>query len=240
VTDSAEVSVGPVPIGGPGDKAVLSCASLNENLHGTHPRKAFTLWRDAGQIKTQSWRVAYAGVTSLAMAAETKALGVGAVYGMSMAPGNDFFATLVWPGTSNAMARLQLVSLAADGAMSTYASTKFAESPLTFAPLHSEGSDAAVTYTTPEGQLAVAVWRFAAPGSGSPARAVLASKVGGEQPTPVRLANLMPDDDSDTTVPLVTLSGAAGGTLRLVSWRFRKGLDYVPVGQTPIGTVTKP
>ena len=142
---------------------------------------------------------------------------------MSMAPGNDFFATLVWPGTSNATARLHLVSLAADGAMSTYASTEFAESPLTFAPLHSEGSDAAVTYTTPEGQLAVAVQRFVAPGSGSPARAVLASKVGGEQPTPVRLASLMPDDDSDTTVPLVTLSGAAGGTLRVVSRRFRKG-----------------
>jgi hypothetical protein len=68
------------------------------------------------------------------MAAETKALGVGAVYGMSMAPGNDFFATLVWLDTSNAMALLQLVSLAADGAMSTYASTEFAESPLTFAP----------------------------------------------------------------------------------------------------------
>jgi hypothetical protein len=68
---------------------------------------------------------------------------------------------------------------------------------------------------------------------------VLASKVGGEQPTQVRLASLMPDD-SDTAVPLVTLSGAAGGALRLVSWRFRKGLDYVPVGQTPIGTVTKP
>jgi len=119
VTDSAEVSVGPVAVGGPGDKAVLSCASLNENLHGAHPRKAFTLWREAGQIKTQSWRVAYAGVTPLATAAETKPLGVGAVYGMSMAPGDDFFATLVWPGTSNATTRLQLVSLAADGAMST-------------------------------------------------------------------------------------------------------------------------
>ena len=69
---------------------------------------------------------------------------------------------------------------------------------------------------------------------------MLASKVGGEQPTQVRLASLMPDDDSETTVPLVTLSGAAGGALRLVSWRFRKGLDYVLVGQTPIGTVTKP
>jgi hypothetical protein len=240
VTDSGEVSVGPVALGGPGDKVALSCASLNENHNGAHPRKAFTLWRDAGQIKTRSWRVAYAGLTSLATAVETKPLGVGVVYGMSMAPGDDFFATLVWPGASNTTSRLRLVSLAADGAMSTYASAEIAEIATTFAPLHSRGSDTAVAYSTPLGQLAVAAWRFAAPGSSSPARTVLASKVGGEQPTQVRLVSMPPDDDSDDTVPLVTLSHAAGGALRLVSWRFRKALDYVPAGPPPTWTGTKP
>jgi hypothetical protein len=240
VTDSAEVSIDQVAPGGTGDKVTLSCASLNETLHGAHPRKAFTLWRDAGQIKTQSWRVAYADVTPLATTAETKPLGVGAVYGMSLAPGADIFATLVWPGASNATARLQLVSLAADGAMSTYASDEIVETPTTFAPLHSDGGDAAVAYTTPLGQLAVAAWRFAAPGGSGPARTVLASKVSGEQPTQVRLTSLMPDDDNTSTVPLVTLHGDAGGALRLVSWRLRKTLDYLPAGPSPIGTVNKP
>jgi hypothetical protein len=49
VTDSAEVSVAPVANGGPGDKAALSCASLNEIVHGAESRRALTLWRDAGQ-----------------------------------------------------------------------------------------------------------------------------------------------------------------------------------------------
>ncbi|MGZ5185909.1 MAG: hypothetical protein ACXWCO_12460 [Caldimonas sp.] len=231
VSDSAAVSIGPVALGGPGDKVALSCASLNEDRNGAHPRKAFTLWRDAGQIKTRSWRVAHAGLTSLATTTEPKPLGVGAVHGMSMAPGDDIFATVVWPGASNATGRLQLVSLAADGAMSAYASAEIAEIPTTFARLHSQGSDTAVAYKTPEGHLAVAAWRFAAPGSGSPTRTVLASKVGVEQPTQVRLASLMPSDDENATAPLVTLSRAATGALRLVSWRFKKTPDYVPAGQ---------
>ncbi|HEY2558984.1 MAG TPA: hypothetical protein VGI48_04650 [Caldimonas sp.] len=240
VTDSAEVSVGPAGHGGTGDKVVLSCASVNENHNGAQPRKALTLWRDAGQIRTRSWRVAHAGVTSLASAAETKPLGVGAVHGMSMTQGNDFFATLVWPGASNATARLQLVSLAAGGAMSTYASAEFAEAPTTFARLQTYGSDAAVAYTTPEGHLAVAAWRFAAPGSTSAARTVLASKVGTEQPTEVRLASLIPlDDNEDDTVRLVTLNRVAAGALRLVSWQFRK-FDYYPTPHPTSDNATGP
>jgi hypothetical protein len=38
------------------------------------------------------------GVTPLASAAEAKALGIGVVHGMSIAQGNDVFATVVWPG----------------------------------------------------------------------------------------------------------------------------------------------
>jgi hypothetical protein len=49
----------------------------------------------------------------------------------------------------------------------------------------------------PGGHLAVAAWRFAAPGSAGAARTVLASKAGTEQPTQVRLASLMPASDSD-------------------------------------------
>jgi hypothetical protein len=241
VTDSAEVSVGPVALGGPGDKVALSCASLNEIVNGAHPRQAFTLCRDAGQIKTRSWRVAYAGVTSLASAAETKALGIGFVHGMSAAQGSDVFATVVWPGASNGTARLQLVSLAAQGAMTMYASAEIAEIPGAFAPLQSQGCDAAVAYTTPEGHLAVAAWRFAAPGSAGAARTVLASKVGTEQPTQVRLASLVPASDSDDDpVSLVTLSRVAAGSLRLVSWRLHKTFVLGPIGSTPIGIATKP
>lgn len=243
VTDSAEVSIGPVALGGPGDKVALSCASLNEIHNGKHPRQALTLWRDAvaGEIKTRSWRVAAAGVTSLASAAETKPLGVGLVHGMSVAPGNDVFATVVSPGASNATARLQLVSLAAGGAMSVYASAEIAEDPDAFARLQSQGCDAAVAYTTPEGHLAVAAWRFAAPGSAGTARTVLASKVGTEQPTHVRLASLVPASDSDDDpVSLVTLSRVAAGSLRLVSWRLHKTPIFGPAGSTPIGVATKP
>jgi hypothetical protein len=240
VTDSCEVTVGPVAAGGPGDKVALSCASVNETINGTHPRKAFTLWRDAGQIKTQSWRAAGAGVTSLASAAETKALGVGIVYGMSAAQGNDMFATVVWPGASNATARLQLVSLDAGGAMSVYGSTEIAEIPRSLARLQYYGGDAAVAYMTPEGHLGVAAWRFAAPGSADTTRTVLAAKVGTEQPTQVRLASLVPTSDSDADpVQLVTLSRVAAGLLRLVSWRLHKTFIFSPIGPTPIGHVTK-
>ena len=241
VTDSAEVSVGPVAVGGPGDKVALSCASVNEIHNGAHPRKAFTLCRDAGQIKTRSWRVAGAGVTSLAAAAETKPLGIGVVHGMSIAQGNDVFATVVWPGASNTTARLQLVSLAAGGAMSMYGSAEIVEMPEAFARLHSYGCDAAVAYKTPEGHLAVAAWRFATPGSTGAARAVLASKAGTEQPTQVRIASLLPVGGSDDDpVSLVTLSRVAAGSLRLVGWRLHKTLVYGPVGSTPIGIGTKP
>jgi hypothetical protein len=243
VTDSAEVVVGPVAAGGPGDKVALSCASLNEIVNGAEPRKAFTLCRDAntGQIKTRSWRVAGAGVTSLASAAETKALGMGIVHGMSIPQGNDVFATVVWPGASNATARLQLVSLAAGGAMSVYGSAEFVELPRSFARLQYYGTDAAVAYTTPLGHLAVAAWRFATPGSASAARTVLAQKEGTEQPTQVRLASLIPASDSDDDpVALVTLSHVAAGALRLVSWRLHRTLVYAPVGPTPTVIGTKP
>jgi len=240
VTDSAEVVVGPVALGGPGDKVALSCASANEVVNGAHPRKAFTLCRDAGQIKTRSWRVASAGVTSLASAAETKPLGIGMVHGMSIAQGNDVFATVVWPGASNDTARLQLVSLATGGAMNVYASAEIAEIPRVFARLQWYGCDAAVAYTTPVGHLAVAAWRFAAPGSASAARSVLAHKEGTEQPTQVRLATLIPSSGSDDDpVSLVTLSRVAAGSLRLVCWRLHKTLVYGPVGPTPVGNVTK-
>jgi hypothetical protein len=71
-----------------------------------------------------------------------KALGVGVVHGMSVAQGNDVFATVVWPGASNATARLQLVSVGAHSAMSVYASAEIAEIAETFAPLQSHGCDA--------------------------------------------------------------------------------------------------
>jgi hypothetical protein len=240
VTDSCEVTAGPVALGGPGDKVALSCATQNEIVNGAHPRTALTLWRDAGQIKTRSWRIAYTGVTALASAAETKPLGIGIVYGMSIAQGNDLFATAVWPGASNATARLQLVSLATSGAMSVYGSVEIAETPRAFARLGWYGSDAAVAYTTPEGHLAVAAWRFAAPGSNSATRTVLAAKAGTEQPTQVRIASLLPASGSDDDpVSLVTLSHAAG-SLRLVSWRLHKTVDFTPIGSTPIGIGTKP
>ena len=238
VTDSGEVSAGPVALGGPGDKVALSCASVNEIFNGAHPRKALTLWRDAGQIKTRSWRLAYSGVTSLFSAAETKPLGIGIVHGMSIAQGNDLFATAVWPGASNATARLQLVSLASGGAMTVYGSAEIAEIPRAFARLGWYGSDAAVTYTTPEGHLAVAAWRFAAPGSAAAARTVLASKASSDQPTQARLASLLPASGSDNDpVSLVTLSRVPAGLLRLVSWRLHKTIDFVPI---PIGILNKP
>jgi hypothetical protein len=111
-----------------------------------------------------------------------------------------------------------------------------AENPETFARLQSQGCDAAVAYKTPLGLLAVAAWRFAAPGSASAALTVLASKVGGEQPTSIRIASLVPasEDDNDP-VTLVTLSCNAGGALRLVSWRLHRGLASSPVGSNPIG-----
>jgi hypothetical protein len=216
VTDMAEVRHDPVATGGTGDKVALSCASLNETVNGTSPRRVLTLWREAFDIKTRSWRVADAGVTSLASAAETKPLGVGIVHGMSVTQGNDVFATVVWPGASNSTSRLQLVSVGAHGAMTIYAS--------------------AVAYKTPLGLLAVAAWRFAAPGSVNAARTVLASKVGGEQPTSIRIASLLPASENDNDpVTLVTLSCNAGGALRLVSWRLHRGLASSPVGSNPIG-----
>ncbi len=233
VIDSAEVTTGPHTLGGSGDKVAVSCASLNEVHDHKHPRTALTLWRDAGQVRTRSWRIANAGVTSLASATETKALGVGVVHGMSMAQNDDFFATLVSPGASNATATLQLVALGASGAMNPYATAEIAESPTTFARLRASGNDAAVAYKTPEGHLAVAAWRFAAPGSGSAPRTVLASRVGTEQPTQVRIASLVPAGDDDP-VPLVTLNRVAAGSLRLVSWRFHQ-TSVGPVGPGPVG-----
>jgi hypothetical protein len=94
---------------------------------------------------------------------------------------------------------------------------------------------------TPEGHLAVAAWRFAAPGSVGAARTVLAAKVGTEQPTSVRLASLVPASDSDDDpVSLVTLDCVAAGSLRLVSWRLHKTPGLEPVGSAPIGVATKP
>jgi len=63
---------------------------------------------------------------------------------MSAAQGKDMFATVVWPGASNATARLQLVSLDAGGAMSVYGSAEIAETPRSFARLQTYGGDAAV------------------------------------------------------------------------------------------------
>jgi hypothetical protein len=158
-------------------------------------RKALTICRDAGQIKTRSWRVAGAGVTSLATAAETKGLGIGAVHGMSIAQGNDVFATVVRPGASNETSRRQLISLAANGAMSVYASAEIDQIPV-FARLR-QGTDATVAYKTGDGHLALAAWRFAAPGGGGAARTVLAAKVGVELPTQVRLTTIVPPDNDD-------------------------------------------
>jgi hypothetical protein len=94
---------------------------------------------------------------------------------------------------------------------------------------------------TPEGHLAVAAWRFAAPGSASATRTVLAAQAGTEQPTQVRLATLLPASGSDDDpVSLVTLSHVAAGSLRLVSWRLHRTLLLEPIGSTPIGIVTKP
>ena len=238
VLDSAAVYLGPVAVAGAGDKVTLACASLNENDNGAHPRKALTLCRDSGQIKTRSWRIAGAGVTSLATAAEAKPLGIGAAHGMSITQGNDIFATVFWPGASNETARLQLISLALNGAMSIYATAEIDQIPV-FARLHHHSTDAAVAYKTGDGHLAVAAWRFAAPGGSGAARTVLASKVGVELPTQIRLTTLVPSDDDDPVV-LITLTRAAAGTLRLVSWRLKKTLLYVPIGSTPIATTVKP
>jgi len=238
VLDSAAVSIGPVSVGGPGDKVALACASLNEILDGAHPRKAFTLCRDAGQIKTRSWRIAGAGVTSLATASETKPLGIGVVHGMSIAQGNDVFATVVWPGASNETSRLQLISLATNGAMTLYATAEIDQIPV-FARLRHHSTDTAVAYKTGDGHLAVAAWRFAAPGGGGAARTVLASKAGTELPTQFRLATLIPSD-ADDPVPLVTLSRATSGQLRLVSWRVKKTVLSVPSGPISVGTLQKP
>lgn len=222
VQDSADVYLGPVALGGPGDKISLACARLNENLGGAHPRKAFTLCRDSGQIKTRSWRVAGAAVTSLATAAESKPLGVAAVHGMSIAPGNDIFASVVWPGASNATSRLQLISLTAGGAMTVYASAEITQNPV-FAPLHPHGTKVAVAYDTSAGKLAVAAWRFAAPGSSGAARTVLAAKASAELFTQVRLTTLLPPD-GDYPVALVTLGRAVSGKLRLLSWQLKSTL----------------
>ena len=238
VLDSAAISIGPVALGGPGDKVSVSCASVNEVVNGAHPRKALTLCRDSGQIKTRSWRVAGAGVTSLATASETKPLGIGVVHGMSIAQGNDVFATVVWPGASNDTSRLQLLSLAANGSMTTYASAEIDQIPV-FARLRHYGTDAAVAYKTGDGHLAVAAWRLAAPGAGGAARTVLASKASTELPTQFRLSTLIPSD-ADDPVPFVTLSRSTSGQLRLVSWRLKKTLLYVPIGSTPIATAPKP
>jgi len=238
VLDSAAISIGPVALGGPGDKVSVSCASVNEVVNGAHPRKALTLCRDSGQIKTRSWRVAGAGVTSLATASETKPLGIGVVHGMSIAQGNDVFATVVWPGASNDTSRLQLLSLAANGSMTTYAIAEIDQIPV-FARLRHYGTDAAVAYKTGDGHLAVAAWRLAAPGAGGAARTVLASKASTELPTQFRLSTLIPSD-ADDPVPFVTLSRSTSGQLRLVSWRLKKTLLYVPIGSTPIATAPKP
>jgi hypothetical protein len=243
VDDSGDVTIDSHASGGSGDKVVLSCASENESFDGTHPRKALTLWRDAAQglIRTRTWRLAEAAVTPLMAAAETKPLGVGIVHGMSIAPGTDVFAAVVWPGSSNNTSRLQLVSLAADGTMNVYANTEFPENPRSFARLQTDGLDAGVAYVTPDGHLAVAAWRFAAPGSGNAARSVFAAKTGTEQPTQVRLASLIPPSDSDADpVWLVTLDRVAAGALRLVSWKLHQTLVYGPVGSNPIGIATKP
>jgi len=90
-----------------------------------------------------------------------------------------------------------------------------------FARLRHYGTDAAVAYKTGDGHLAVAAWRFAAPGAGGAARTVLASKAGTELPTQFRLTTLVPSD-ADDPVPFVTLSRATSGQLRLVSWRLKK------------------
>jgi len=237
VLDPAAMSIGPVGLGGPGDKVSVSCASVNEIVNGAHPRKALTLCRDSGQIKTRSWRVAGAGVTSLATASETKPLGIGVVHGMSIAQGNDVFATVVWPGASNETSRLQLLSLAANGSMTTYATAEIDQIPV-FARLRHYGTDAAVAYKTGDGHLAVAAWRFAAPGAGGAARTVLASKAGTELPTQFRLTTLVPSD-ADDPVPFVTLSRATSGQLRLVSWRLKKTLLFFPGGSTPIAMAPK-
>ena len=237
VLDPAAMSIGPVGLGGPGDKVSVSCASVNEIVNGAHPRKALTLCRDSGQIKTRSWRVAGAGVTSLATASETKPLGIGVIHGMSIAQGNDVFATVVWPGASNETSRLQLLSLAANGSMTTYATAEIDQIPV-FARLRHYGTDAAVAYKTGDGHLAVAAWRFAAPGAGGAARTVLASKAGTELPTQFRLTTLVPSD-ADDPVPFVTLSRATSGQLRLVSWRLKKTLLFFPGGSTPIAMAPK-
>ncbi|MEP7101434.1 MAG: hypothetical protein ABI781_13050, partial [Burkholderiales bacterium] len=67
------------------------------------------------------------------------------------------------------------------------------------------------------------------------ARTVLASKVGLELPTQFRLTTLVPSD-ADDPVPLVTLSRAASGQLRLTSWRLKKTILFFPGGSTPVAT----
>ncbi len=239
VIDSSEVFLGPVTSGGPGDKVALSCAATNEVVDGAHPRKAMTLWRDAGQIKVRSWRMANAGVTSFAITNEAKALGKGVVHGMSIAQNDDVFAAIVWPGASNATSRLQVMSVAANGTMSVYATAEIDQYPV-IARLRRYGTDAAVAYKDADGHLAVAGWRFAAPGGAGSARVVLASKVGVEQPTQFRLATMVPSDDDDP-VPIVTLSRVPAGAMRLVSWKFRKKpLVFVPTGSAPAAVGPKP
>lgn len=232
VHDSAEVSMGPVAAAGPGDKISLTCANVNEYINGAHPRKALTLCRDSGQIKTRSWRVAGAGVTSLATAAETKPLGVATLHGMSVAQNNDFFATTVWPGASNDSARLQLISVNTAGAMTVYASDEIAQSHPVFARLQHYEPKAAVAYTAGDGKLAVAAWRFQAPGGSGSVRTVLASKIGVELPTQIRLATIVPSGANDP-VAFVTLIRVASGALHLGAWELKSSLMAQPVG--PIG-----
>jgi hypothetical protein len=234
VHDSAEVSMGPVAAAGPGDKVGLACTPVNEYLAGAHPRKAMTLCRDAGQIKTRSWRVAGAGVTSLAAAAETKPLGVATLHGLSIAQNNDFFAHTVWPGASNDTARLQLIAVDANGAMNVYGSDEIAQPQPVFARLKHHSSNAAVAYLA-GGKVAVAAWHFRAPGGSGAVRTVMASKVGTETATQVRLATIVPAEGDDPPL-LVTLSRATAGGLRLIAWELKQTLIAVgPIG--PIGSI---
>jgi len=111
--------------------------------------------------------------------------------------------------------------------MTQCASAEIAELPRSFARLQWHGTDAAVGYVTADGRLAVGAWRFAAPGSAGAARTVLAAKAGTEQPTQVRIATVMPLNDSDDNpLTLVTLSRVAAGTLSLASRRLHKTLVY--------------
>lgn len=108
-----------------------------------------------------------------------------------------------------------------------------------FARIHHHGLDAAVAYRTADGHLAVGAWRFTAPGAGGAARIVLASKVGTEQPTQMRLATMIQSGEDDP-VPLVTLSRVPSSAMRLVGWRSKKTLYAFPGGFSPGEVGPKP